>query len=48
VRDAANVEGVEVEFFELKDADELDRAFAAMASKKIGALVVLPGPFTLR
>jgi putative ABC transport system substrate-binding protein len=48
VRDAAKVKGVEVEFFEVKDAEELDRAFAVIASKKIRALVVLPGPFTVR
>jgi putative ABC transport system substrate-binding protein len=49
VRDAAQVKGLEVEFFEVRDdPDDLDRAFAAMARQKVGALVVLPGPFTVR
>jgi putative ABC transport system substrate-binding protein len=48
VRDAAKTKGMEVEFFEVKDPGELDRAFATMAEKKASALVVLPGPFTGR
>ena len=48
VRDAARAKSMEVEFFEVKDPEGLDTAFAAMASKKISALVVLPGPFTVR
>lgn len=48
VRDAAKTKGMEVEFFEVKDPDDLDKAFATMARNKVGALVVLPGPFTVR
>ena len=48
VRDAAALTSMEVDFFEIADPDELDRAFSAMTRRKVAALVVLPGPFTVR
>jgi putative ABC transport system substrate-binding protein len=48
VRDAAEAKGMEVESFEVRNAEELDSAFAAMTRKKVGGLIVPPGPFTVR
>jgi putative ABC transport system substrate-binding protein len=48
VRDAAKTKGMDVEFFEVKDPDDLDRAFATMTRHQARAVIVLPGPFTVR
>jgi ABC-type uncharacterized transport system substrate-binding protein len=45
---AASMLGVRLQEFEVRDAKDLDGAFAAMARQKLGALIVITDPLTLR
>jgi putative ABC transport system substrate-binding protein len=43
---AAQVLGVTLQFYEVRDPNELESAFAAMTKARTGGLLVLPHPFT--
>jgi ABC-type uncharacterized transport system substrate-binding protein len=42
---AARVLGVTLQFYEVRDPNEFDGAFAAMTKARVGALLVMPHPF---
>ena len=48
LEDLARTQAVEIESFPVRALDEFDGALAAMKQKRIGGLIVLPGPLTLR
>ena len=48
LQDLARSRAVEIESFPVRALDEFDGAFAAMKQKRIGGVIVLPGPLTLR
>jgi putative tryptophan/tyrosine transport system substrate-binding protein len=45
LRDATRAAGVEMQLLHVHDPDDLDRAFAAMAGDRAGAVVLVPAPF---
>jgi len=45
LRDATRAAGVEMQLLHVHDPDDLDRAFAAMARERAGAVILVPTPF---
>jgi len=45
LRDATRAAGVEMQLLHVHDPDDLDRAFAAMARERAGAVILVPAPF---
>ncbi len=47
-RDAGKALGVNVEAFEVREANEIDGAFEVMSKKRVDGLIVIPEFFTVR
>jgi len=45
LRDATRAAGVEMQLLHVHEPDDLDRAFAAMARERAGAVILVPAPF---